>query len=166
MTTTNRLSKLVLAVSLSFAMILSAGSMFVNNKSAHAASGSSTADRVIDTGMNYLGVPYVFGAKSGRTSAFDCSSFTQYIFKKNGISIPRSSRQQSKVGVYVSKKNLRAGDLVFSDTNRDGRINHVSLYMGNGKLLHTYRKGIGVTVSKFEGSSWDKTYVTARRVIS
>ncbi|KIL34251.1 cell wall-associated hydrolase [Cohnella kolymensis] len=158
----------MLAATLTFAMLMTVGSVFVNAKPANAAvrSSSSTADRVIETGMNYLGVPYVFGAKSGRTSAFDCSSFTQYIFKQNGISIPRSSRQQSKVGVYVSKNNLQAGDLVFSDTNRDGRINHVSVYMGNGKLLHTYRKGIGVTVSNFEGSAWDRTYVTARRVIN
>ncbi len=58
-----------------------------------------------------------------------------------------------------------AGDLIFSDTNRDGVINHVSLYIGDGKILHTYRVGIGVTISEFEGSTWDKTYVTARRVI-
>jgi hypothetical protein len=54
---------------------------------------------------------------------------------------------------------------VFSDTNRDGRINHVSIYMGNGKLLHTYRVGVGVTMSNFAGSTWDKTFMGARRVL-
>ncbi|MCM3632827.1 MULTISPECIES: C40 family peptidase [Paenibacillus] len=135
-----------------------------NTNTAYAAT-SSSASSVIATGKKYLGVPYVFGAKSGITSAFDCSSFTQYVFKKNGISLPRNSRQQSKVGKYVSKSNLKAGDLIFSDTNRDGVINHVSIYMGNNKLLHTYSKKVGVTISTFKGSSWDKTYVTARRVL-
>lgn len=135
-----------------------------NTNTVHAAS-STSASSIIATGKKYIGKPYVFGAKSGITSAFDCSSFVQYVFKKNGISLPRSSRSQSKVGKYVSKSNLKAGDLIFSDTNRDGVINHVSIYMGNNKLLHTYKKGVGVTISTFKGSSWDKTYVTARRVL-
>lgn len=130
-----------------------------------AASSTSVANKIISKGKSYLGVKYKFGAKSGITSAFDCSSFTQYVYKKNGINLPRSSVQQSKSGTYVKRSNLKAGDLIFSDTNRDGKINHVSIYMGNNKLLHTYRVGVGVTISKFSGSTWDKTYVTARRVI-
>ncbi|WP_307721769.1 C40 family peptidase [Paenibacillus humicus] len=74
-------------------------------------------------------MPYKFGASSGSTDAFDCSSFMQYIFKKNGIDLPRSSRQQAAVGTPVAKDRLQPGDLVFSDTNRDGVINHVSLYI-------------------------------------
>ena len=127
-------------------------------------SKQSIADSVIKTGKQFLGVPYRFGAKSGRTDIFDCSSFTQYVFKKNGIKLPRSSRQQAKVGTYVSKSNLQPGDLIFTDTNRDGIINHVSIYMGNDKVIHTYRVGIGVTISNFKGSAWDRTFVTARRV--
>ncbi|SYX83584.1 C40 family peptidase [Paenibacillus alvei] len=130
-----------------------------------AASSTSVANKVIQTGKKYMGTPYVFGAKSGRTSAFDCSSFTQYIFKKHGIKLPRSSREQSRVGTKVSKSQLKAGDLIFSDTNRDGIINHVSVYMGNNKVIHTYKRGVGVTISKFKGSAWDKTFKTARRVI-
>ncbi|NBC68231.1 cell wall-associated hydrolase [Paenibacillus sacheonensis] len=130
-----------------------------------SSSKTSLASKITATGKKYMGVPYKFGAKAGITSAFDCSSFIQYIFKKNGISLPRSSKSQSKVGVRVSKSNLRAGDLVFSDTNGDGIINHVSLYIGNGKLLHTYRVGVGVTISTFKGSTWDHRFVTARRVL-
>ncbi|MBW7474175.1 C40 family peptidase [Paenibacillus oenotherae] len=142
------------------------GSVIVTPHSAHAATVSaSKADRVIATGKQYLGVRYLFGAQAGRTSAFDCSSFTQYVFKRNGITIPRSSKAQAKVGVRVSKSQLKPGDLIFSDTNRDGVINHVGIYMGNDRTLHTYRVGIGVTISKFSGSTWDKTFVTARRVI-
>jgi cell wall-associated NlpC family hydrolase len=164
----NRIGKtlVVLSLSLSFAF---SGSMLIPPKAAQAATEtittSSVASNVIATGKRYLGTRYQFGAKTGNTSSFDCSSFTQFVFKKNGISIPRSSRQQATVGKYVPKSQLRAGDLVFSDTNRDGRINHVAIYMGNNKILHTYKVGVGVKISTFKGSTWDKTHVTARRVI-
>ena len=169
-------NKAVLGATLGLTIAFSAGTMFAEGHTAHAATGTvqttaangaahSIADDVIATGQKFVGIRYVYGAESNRTDAFDCSSFTQYIFKQNGISIPRSSRQQAQVGEYVPKSQLQAGDLIFSDTNRDGVINHVSLYIGDGKILHTYRVGIGVTISEFEGSTWDKTYVTARRVI-
>jgi cell wall-associated NlpC family hydrolase len=162
----SRIGKKLMGIILSLSIAFSGG-LLLTPQSAHAAtvSSSSVADNVIATGKQFLGVPYKFGAKSGRTDAFDCSSFTQYVFKKNGINIPRSSRQQAKVGTFVPRNQLKPGDLVFSDTNRDGIINHVSIYMGNGKLLHTYRVGVGVTISNFAGSTWDRTYVTARRVI-
>ncbi|MBO7742611.1 C40 family peptidase [Paenibacillus sp. MWE-103] len=156
---------LTLGLSIAFTGALTFTPHTTHAATSSSASKTSLAAKIEATGMKYLGKPYKFGAKSGITSAFDCSSFTQYIFKKNGISLPRSSQQQAKAGVRVSKSALKPGDLVFSDTNGDGVINHVSLYIGNGKLLHTYRVGIGVTVSTFKGSAWDRHFVTARRVI-
>ncbi|WP_082350760.1 C40 family peptidase [Paenibacillus xylanivorans] len=163
----SRIGKTLTGIGLCLSIAFS-GSMMLPTHPVHAASvsGSSVADRVISTGKQFLGVRYQFGAPSGRTDEFDCSSFTQYVFKQNGFDLPRSSRQQSQVGTQVSKDQLQQGDLVFSDTNHDGVINHVGIYMGNGEVLHTYRVGIGVTVSNFSGSTWDRTFVTARRVIS
>jgi len=160
--------KILVGISLSLSVVFS-GSMLVTPQSAYAATSStqsSVSKKVIATGKQFLGTPYKFGATAGNKKAFDCSSFTQYVFKKNGMNIPRSSKQQAKIGKKVAKKQLQTGDLVFSDTNRDGAINHVAIYMGNGKILHTYKRGIGVTISNFKGSTWDKTFVTARRVIS
>jgi cell wall-associated NlpC family hydrolase len=163
------MSRKLLAVTLGLSIAISgAAATLAAPHTTHAASSVSSttlANKIAATGKKYLGVPYKFGAKAGLTSVFDCSSFTQYIFKKNGISLPRSSKSQSKVGVKVSKSQLKAGDLVFSDTNGDGIINHVSLYIGDGKLLHTYRVGVGVTISTFKGSVWDHRFVTARRVL-
>lgn len=158
--------KLVAGIGISLSIAI-CGSSLALPQAAHAATASTTskANTVISAGKKYIGVPYKFGASSGITSAFDCSSFTQYVYKKVGVKLPRSSKQQAKSGTYVSKSKLKAGDLIFTDTNRDGVINHVSIYMGNNKLLHTYRVGVGVTISNFKGSTWDKTYVTARRVI-
>ncbi|RUT29683.1 NlpC/P60 family protein [Paenibacillus zeisoli] len=168
-TNIRRIGKTIVGISLSLLVSLS-GSVLLNAQSAHAATSatvtsSTKANRITASGERFLGTPYKFGAKTGVTSSFDCSSFTQYLYKQVGVRIPRSSKDQSRAGKYVSKSKLKSGDLVFSDTNRDGVINHVSIYIGNGKLLHTYRVGIGVTISTFKGSTWDKTYVTARRVL-
>lgn len=165
--TNQRIVKTVMGISLSFFIALS-GTMMAAPQQAQAASASAStiANEIIATGKTFIGVPYHFGADSGRTDQFDCSSFTQYVFQKHGIELPRNSRDQSTAGVKVSKDDLQPGDLVFSDTNRDGKINHVSIYMGGDKLLHTYKVGVGVTISDFSGSAWDKTFVTARRVIS
>ncbi|WP_309248956.1 C40 family peptidase [Paenibacillus sp. MZ04-78.2] len=165
-TKNSRIGKTLMGITLSLSIAFSGSMLFASHPAYAAASNTSIADSVIATGKQYLGVRYQFGAPGGRTDVFDCSSFTQYVFKQNGINLPRSSRQQATVGTAVSKDQLQPGDLIFSDTNRDGVINHVGIYMGGGQVLHTYRVGIGVTISNFAGSTWDRTFVTARRVIS
>lgn len=127
---------------------------------------SNLADQVIAAGEKYLGTPYEFGASSSTTSEFDCSSFTQRTFKDVGIKLPRNSRQQSTVGQEISKNELQKGDLIFFRTagSSSDRITHVAIYAGDNKLLHTYGKP-GVTYTEFEGTSWEKRFVTARRVL-
>jgi cell wall-associated NlpC family hydrolase len=125
----------------------------------------SEANDVIATGQRYIGTPYRFGADYGQTRYFDCSSFVKTVYAKNGITLPRSSRDQAQVGTYVSKRNLKKGDLVFfrSAGSTSNRITHVAIYAGNDKLLHTYGAG-GVRFSDFN-SYWDKRYVKAKRVL-
>jgi peptidoglycan endopeptidase LytE len=126
----------------------------------------SAADKIIQTGHKFLGVPYKFGARSGRTDMFDCSSFTQYVYWKNGIKLPRTSRQQAKVGKYVPKDQLKKGDLVFYSTSySDGEVALVGIYAGDGKILHTFREPEGVTYTDFNSKWWQKHYIGARRVI-
>ena len=165
MTMRNKWIKTLAIFGLALSIALS-GMAVVAPQQAEAAS-SSKADKIIDLGLKYLGTPYKFGAPAGSTKVFDCSSFVQYVYKRNGISLPRTSRSQAKVGHYVKRSELRKGDLVFFWTSRTGRgkIGHVAIYMGNGKILHTYRKGIGVTVSKLNSKYWSSHYVTARRVL-
>lgn len=155
------------ALVLSFAL---SGNLAFASQTAHAETVSveaaSKADRIVSQGLKYLGTPYKYGAKTGNTSSFDCSSFTEYLYSKQGINLPRTSKAQSKVGTYVSRNNLKKGDLVFFSTNSsNGQIAHVAIYMGNGKILHTYKKGLGVTTTSLSSSWWSSHYVTARRVL-
>ncbi|MEI7027797.1 C40 family peptidase [Paenibacillus sp. y28] len=113
----------------------------------------------------YLGTPYDFGAKYGQTKTFDCSSFMKTIFAAYDIKLPRVSRDQAKEGSYVSKSNLKVGDLVFFTTPDSGsRIGHVGLYVGDGQMIHTYGEG-GVKYTSISKEWWKDHYVTARRVI-
>lgn len=128
-----------------------------------SASESSKGEQIIATGMKYLGVKYQYGAPAGVTYAFDCSSFTQYIFKKHGIELPRTSKSQASKGEKVAKKDLKEGDLVFFKSPNSSKINHVAVYIGNNKILHA--SGKAVKISKLTSSYWKQNYVTARRIL-
>ncbi|MBP1991766.1 C40 family peptidase [Paenibacillus eucommiae] len=158
---------------LSFCMALSLLlSVSVVPPAAQAAATSAQQKSVIDMGKRFLGTPYEWGAKSGSTRTFDCSSFTQYIFKKHGINLARGARGQSENGTKISRKNLRVGDLVFFSTRATmkyssssiKRIGHVGIYAGNNKVLHTFGKG-GVKFSDMGSGWWDDHYVSAVRVL-
>ena len=128
---------------------------------------SSKGSNIVSYGKKFMGRPYKFGASTTTTRVFDCSSFTKYIFKKYGITLPRTSAAQSKVGKAVSKANLRVGDLLFfsSGSRATGRnVTHVGVYAGNGKVLHTYGSP-GVTLSNLNSGNWKRTYLKARRVL-
>ncbi|GMK37894.1 hypothetical protein PCCS19_09480 [Paenibacillus sp. CCS19] len=125
---------------------------------AHAATASEKS-KITSVAKKYLGTPYKFGASTSTTAVFDCSSFTKRVFSTIGVKLPRDTKQQIKVGSYVSKSNLQVGDLVFfySPTH------HVGIYIGNGKMIHTYGAG-GVKISSITSGWWSKYYNTARRV--
>lgn len=141
---------------------LATGIVFSGSGQVFGATGS----QIIDTGDDYLGTPYHYGAPVGSTSSFDCSSFTVTVFKEHGIDLPRSSRAQATVGQAVSKSNLKAGDLLFYDTNYNGSINHVAIYAGNGKMLGAQSStGVAFT-DAFSPFYWGDRFVKARRVLN
>lgn len=127
------------------------------------------ADRVISTGLKYRGVPYVWGGTWARNRAFDCSTFVAHVFREAlGMRLPLGSRDQARLGYRISARNLRKGDLVFFWRPSRGRnqVGHVAIYMGNDRLLHTYKVGVGVTVTPFRRSSWwSSHYLFSRRIL-
>jgi len=106
-------------------------------------SASGKVGSIIASGMKQLGKPYVFGDEGPNT--FDCSGLMQFIFKKNGISLPRTAAQQQKVAKRVGKPV--AGDLVFYGYP----AHHVALYLGNGKMLAAPHAGANVRVQPVYG---------------
>ncbi|MBQ9762481.1 MAG: C40 family peptidase [Oscillospiraceae bacterium] len=130
--------------------------------SAAALKGSSQRQTIVANAKKLIGVPYVWGGTT--TKGFDCSGFVQYVMKQSGITLPRTTAQQVKVGTYVSKSNLQPGDLVFlQNTYRTG-VSHVGIYIGNGNVIHA-SSSKGVTTSSLSGSYFAKHYHSARRVV-
>ena len=136
----------------------------VNSNPGAGESGTSQgADAVISLAKQQLGKPYVWGAEG--PSSFDCSGFTQYVFKNAaGKNLPRVSKEQSKFGQSVNKSNLQKGDLIFFDTDKDGVVNHVGIYMGNNEFIHASSGGKKVMISQLN-SYYNSAYTNARRVL-
>ena len=107
------------------------------------------------------------GSGAGRTIivpwGFDCSGYTQYVFRQIGISIPRTADTQYYSYPKVSSRNLQPGDLVFFETYEPGP-SHVGIYIGDGKMLQA-GSSTGVTVSDVFGGYWGARYIGAARVL-
>lgn len=127
-------------------------------------------DKVISLAQTYIGVPYAFGAKSfDATHRFDCSSFTQYVYGRLGLKLPRSSRDQGMQGMAVSRQALKPGDLLFfyvpGRFRSNSIIGHVGLYMGGGQMIHaTPSAPSGVKITSIDSSYWKQKFLSARRV--
>lgn len=123
----------------------------------------NVAEEIINNANSYIGHPYSYG--SAGPYAFDCSGFTSYIFKKQGVYLPRSSYEQGHYGAYVEKSNLVPGDLVFFSNRSDRRINHVGVYIGNNEFIHAATNRRGVVKDSLTENYYIKHYVTGRRVL-
>jgi len=119
----------------------------------------SNSSGVVDHALSLLGVPYVFGGTS--RSGFDCSGYTQYVFKASGISLPRTAAEQFNVGSSVSRGQLQSGDLVFFTTYASG-ASHVGIYIGGGEFVSASNSG--VSISSLGSGYYASRYLGARRV--
>lgn len=118
---------------------------------------------IVSTAKTLSGLKYVYGGTS-TTKGMDCSAFTQWACKQNGITLPRTAAEQSKVGTAVSWDNMQPGDLIFYNTiaGNGKSVDHVGIYVGDGKMIHeSSSKGVVTTVL---GSYWKNLYTTSRRV--
>ena len=121
--------------------------------------GSSKAEEISDNAQKLIGTPYVFGGTT--TNGFDCSGFTQYVFKGSGIDLPRTSYAQYGIGTAVSKDELQIGDLVFFATYDSG-ASHVGIYIGEENFIHAASSGIKIT--GLSDSYYNRRYLGAKRV--
>lgn len=125
-------------------------------------STGSKGQQIVADAKQFIGNPYVYGGNS-LTNGVDCSGFTQQIMARHGISISRSSSAQyANNGYSISSKELQPGDLTFYGYN--GKVSHVAIYMGNGKIIHANDERTGITTSNVFPSG-GKPYIGAKRVI-
>jgi cell wall-associated NlpC family hydrolase len=133
-----------------------------------ALTASQKADKIVALALSLRGkVTYKFNVNNPSKLTFDCSSFTKYVFGKYGVTLPWSSKKQGVTGTYVAKKNLKKGDLIFLTVGSSPAINHVGIYIGNGKFIHDTigSHWNGLLVSDINSTTYSKRYVTARRVL-
>ena len=116
--------------------------------------------KAADYAKEYLGVPYKWGASSGK--AFDCSGFTVYIMKKFNVSLPRTASSQFNSGIKVEKDDLQSGDLVFFTTYKKGP-SHVGMYIGDNKFIHASSSVDRVTITDLDLKYYRQRYLGARR---
>jgi cell wall-associated NlpC family hydrolase len=113
--------------------------------------------------IEFLDTPYLWGGNSYR--GIDCSAFVQTVmYQALGITLPRTSYDQSNVGMDVAKEDLKFGDLLFFDTMHKGRTTHVGIYIGNGMFAQS-GSSTGVAFASLNSDYYSKTFLKAKRVI-
>jgi len=118
---------------------------------------------LLKRGLALLGTPYRWGGSSPE-AGFDCSGLVGYVFRTAlGIDLPRVSREMAQDGEKVERAALVPGDLVFFG-RRGKRVDHVGIYIGEGRFLHAPRSGRDVTVSQLDTGYWSGRFLQARRV--
>ena len=121
---------------------------------------SVTGASLVNYAKHYLGLPYVSGGYS-LTSGTDCSGFTKLIFQEFGINLGRTVSSQIYSGTYVSKSDLKPGDLVFYG-HSSNKATHVGIYIGSGLVIHESKPGDVVKINSVDMM----VYITARRLIT
>ena len=116
-----------------------------------------------DFAKKYIGLKYVWGGESLQTGA-DCSGFVQQVFKNFGINLPRVTYDQIGEGNPVGMKGLKPGDLVFFDTSSKAGADHVGIYLGGGKMIHTPRPGKSVEVVDMTKGYYLDAFMGGRRI--
>ncbi|MDD2903202.1 MAG: C40 family peptidase [Syntrophales bacterium] len=128
---------------------------------------NKTTDRLLTRAYHYLGTPYRLGGSLETGRATDCSGFVQYIYQQANIDLPRSSSEQAREGTVVSRSlnfaRLLPGDLLFFG-NRSRHINHVGIYLGDGKMIHASNSHHKVVISDLDEPYLQGAFVVAKRL--
>ena len=114
-------------------------------KAATVPAGGDEREAIVAYAKRFLGNPYKYGGTS-LTEGCDCSGFTMQVYSKFGYSIGRDSRTQSNAsGSSIDAGSLKKGDLIFYAS--EDTINHVGIYIGDGKIIHSSNARTGITIS-------------------
>ena len=118
-------------------------------------------ESLLDTALSLRGTPYLNGGTDPR--GFDCSGFTQFVYGRHGVPLPREVRDQFTLGTPVDRDRLRPGDLIFFATVSDGP-SHVGIAVGGGRFVHAPSSRGVVRVESVGVPYWSSRLVGIRRV--
>ena len=111
--------------------------------------------------FNFLGTRYRFGGNSRK--GIDCSAFVQQVFREVDVNLPRSAREQFRVGAQVERDEMQKGDLIFFRTY--ARFpSHVGIYLGDGKMIHASSRSRRVVVTSIDHPYYKKRFIGAKRI--
>ncbi|TDL78965.1 cell wall-binding repeat-containing protein [Peribacillus frigoritolerans] len=117
-------------------------------------------DKLIETAKSLQGVPYLYGGTT--TSGFDCSGYTQFVFDKHGVDLPRTTVDQWNDATVVAVP--QKGDLVFFETYKAGP-SHVGIFIGNNEFIHA-SSSKGVTISSMDNVYFEPRYLGVKSFIN
>jgi murein DD-endopeptidase len=122
---------------------------------------SSTSLAAAKIAKSMIGQPYRYGGQS--PGGFDCSGLVWYSYKRVGVNTARTSKALRKQAKKISRKKMKAGDLVFfKGWVRSG---HVGIYMGNGRFIHAPSSGKKVKIDRMDSGYWDEHFKSAGRIV-
>jgi cell wall-associated NlpC family hydrolase len=170
---TARLSRAaaVVAVALAVALPDSASAQSGSQQNALARTAKEAAS-VAWTGaqdvaiyaLGLIGVDYRYGGETPE-SGVDCSGLVRYVFQQvTGVTLPRTSKELSRLGNNVASADLAPGDLVFFNTRRLP-YSHVGIYLGDNRFIHAPSTGSEVEISRLSETYWQKHFNGARRLV-
>ena len=127
-------------------------------------SANPKADEIVAYAKQYVGCKYAAGGTSP-TKGFDCSGFTQFVYKHFGINLNRASSAQINNGKAVDKSQIQPGDILIFRNRANNAIGHVAIYIGNNQMVHAANTKTGVTIGSINDSYYAPRYVAARRIV-
>ena len=126
--------------------------------------GNALRSRIVESAVDYHGLPYCWGGTSPE-EGFDCSGLAVAVYDINGLSIPRTCREQYGMGQAVFETDLLPGDLVFFDIKGSGRASHVGIYIGDGRFIHAPSRNKTIRTDSLQSPYYRRRFLGARRFI-
>lgn len=139
-------------------IILASSLILILHTAAGGDDAGSLRTRILDTARQHIGDRYHYGGMS--TKGFDCSGFVQFVYRENGITLPRSTVDQFEQGKKIGLEEAKPGDLVFFKIYRN-RISHVGIFISTSRFIHAPSYGKRVGIADMNLDYWKRTFVGA-----